>query len=144
MSNQFEQGQLVQTPKGKGQIDDISRGWFTVQLESGESAKFRAKDLTPADVGIYRMSDHIGKYRDRYQQAVSPTNGRSMNNGDPLAIYLEGKTWQEVCRIADEALGEEAGFHATKYERLNVGQRRMNAGNRLRAAIKRGDWLVPA
>lgn len=90
------------------------------------------------------MSRQLQKYRGGYQECVTASGNKSLNNGDEVASWLEGKDWAEVCRLADEVLGEEPGFHATKYERLNPGQRRMNSGNRIRAAVKRGDFQVPA
>lgn len=142
MAKQFEIGARVSSPKGEGEILAYKRGWYVVDLgdELGE-AKFRAKELSPA--GKIKMSDQLKKYRVGYIKSVGPDGSRSMSNGDDLAQHLEGKSWEEVCKLADEVLGEEVGFHAAKYQNLNLGARRMNAGNRIRAAIKRGDWRVP-
>ena len=90
------------------------------------------------------MSRQLQKYRGGYKVCITASGTKSLNNGDAVAQFLEAKDWLEVCNLADEVLGEEPGFHAAKYERLNPGQRRMNAGNRIRAAVKRGDWQVPA
>jgi hypothetical protein len=143
MSKQaFNTGDRVSTPKGEGEILDYKRGWFIVDLgeEEGE-CKFRAKDLSK--VGKVKMSEQLKRYRVGYQKSIGPDGSRSMNNGDDLAAFLEGKSWEEVCKLADEVLEEVPGFHAAKYQKLNLGARRMNAGNRIRAAIKRGDWEVP-
>ena len=42
-----------------------------------------------------------------------------------------------MVRVAEVALGFPKGELAKRYESLNRGQRRMNAGNRIRAAVKR-------
>jgi hypothetical protein len=137
---EFEIDTRVQTPDGEGTIVGYKSGWFSVEFSSGEISKYRAKDLTKA--GKVTMAEQLRKYRHNYHVSAGP-NGKSLNNGDELARYLEGKDWRQVCELADQVLDVELGFHATKYERLNVGQRRMNAGNRIRAAVKRGDWNVP-
>lgn len=88
----------------------------------------------------YTMSKQLQKYRARYKPSITAKGTKSLNNGDPIAQLLEGKEWEEVCKLADEILGEPAGHHATKYANLNPGQRRMNSGNRIRAAWKRGEF----
>jgi hypothetical protein len=90
------------------------------------------------------MSQQLQRYRGKYQTCVTARGAKSLNNGDPVAQLLEGKDWSEVCKLADEVLNEEPGFHAQKYERLNPGQRRMNSGNRIRAAWKRGEFQIDA
>ena len=90
------------------------------------------------------MARQLAAYRSGYKPCVTASGAKSLNNGDPIAQLLEGKDWSEVCALADKVLGEEPGFHAAKYERLNPGQRRMNSGNRIRAAWKRGEFEVEA
>ena len=53
------------------------------------------------------------------------------------------KTAKEVCELADRFTPIKDGqSHWERYQRLNEGQRRMNSGNKLRAAIKRGELIV--
>jgi hypothetical protein len=87
----------------------------------------------------YNMGNHIARYRERYSRSVAASGAKSLNNGDDLAGYLEMKTAKEVCSLADEFTPIKGGqTHYARYERLNEGQRRMNSGNKLRAAIKQG------
>ena len=88
------------------------------------------------------MSATLAKYRSRYTVSVAPSGRKSLNNGDEIAEILEGRDAKEVLVIAEQLLGLEAGELQVKYERLNVGQKRMNGGNRIRSAIKRGDVTV--
>jgi hypothetical protein len=84
----------------------------------------------------YRMSNQLRKYRARYQRSVAASGSKSLNNGDALAAYLEMKTGKEVCELADKFLPMDGQTHFERYARLNEGQKRMNAGNKLRAAVK--------
>jgi hypothetical protein len=72
------------------------------------------------------------KYKERY--------GSAQHCGDGIALALkdylgEAKDKQE--RLLRFATAN--GLWDDKYDALNVGMQRMNIGNRLRAAIKRGD-----
>lgn len=89
------------------------------------------------------LSSQIRKYRNRYKRAhITKSGERSVSNGDPVAIALQGLDPEEVCELADELFSQPEGFHDTKYSGLNPGHRRMCAGNRIRAAVKRGDVIV--
>lgn len=117
------------------------------ELRSRRLNKSQKEQLKELEIEIenygepkYTMSKQLQKYRGRYQVCVTSNGTKSLNNGDPIAQLLEGKSWEEVCKLADEVLGEEPGHHATKYANLNPGQRRMNSGNRIRAAWKRGEY----
>jgi hypothetical protein len=88
------------------------------------------------------MAGTLAKYRTHYTTSVSPSGRKSLNNGDPIAAVLEGRDATEVLRIAEELLDFAPGELVAKYERLNPGQRRMNGGNRIRSAIKRGDITI--
>ena len=89
------------------------------------------------------MAEKLRKAREeRYVMGVSPTGAKSANCGDAMAQFLEGMTAEQVCELADEFTPLEKGDHATKYANLNAGARRMNAGNKLRAAAKRGEIQV--
>ena len=94
--------------------------------------------------GEYSMAGQLKKYRERYQVSITATGSKSLSNGDKLAKFLEQKTPNEVCAIADTACEKENGFHQARYQNLNPGQQRMNAGNKLRALVKKGEWQVPA
>lgn len=88
------------------------------------------------------MSKTLAKYRVNYQPSIAPSGRKSLNTGDKLATILAGMEPLAVIRLAEQVLGLEAGELLTKYEHLNRGQQRMNAGNRIRAAVKRGDITI--
>jgi hypothetical protein len=92
---------------------------------------------------VYRMSDVLKKYRGGYKK-VQRARGVSLNNGDPIAKLLEPINPEEMPRVAEVALGLEEGELLEKYGHLNNGQIRMNCGNRIRNAVKRGDLNADA
>lgn len=57
--------------------------------------------------------------------------------GDATASRLAGMGLAAVIAEAEQVSGLEAGALSTKYASLNLGQQRMCAGNRIRAAAKK-------
>jgi hypothetical protein len=88
------------------------------------------------------MSEKLRKAKENYEVSVSASGNKSYSTGDDVAHFLEGKSADEVCALADEFTPLEKGTHAARYEGLNEGARRMNSGNKLRAAVKRGDLVL--
>lgn len=84
------------------------------------------------------MKSQLEKFRVNYVDSVSASGNKSQHNGDGLAVALAGLTGIQVCDIAESVLELDFDLGA-KYAHLNEGQKRMNAGNRLRAAIKNED-----
>jgi len=89
-----------------------------------------------------KQSRVLRKYRDGYADTTSHSGHKSKNNGDDVAIALAGLAAADVMTIADQLLGWDAGTLATKYEKLNEGQKRMNSGNRIRNGFKKGIWTI--
>lgn len=85
------------------------------------------------------MAAKLRRAREHYEISVSASGNKSFYNGDDVAVMLEGKSADEVMALADEFTPLDKGTHAKRYARLNLGSRRMNAGNKLRAAVARGD-----
>lgn len=86
-------------------------------------------------------------YRDKYAKNATE-HGRkahtfegraTLNNGDQLALLLESLSPQETCNLCDAVQELKTGETQAKYAHLNQGMQRMNAGNRIRAVIKRED-----
>lgn len=67
----------------------------------------------------------------------------SVDSGDALAVFLRGKTVEQIAAICEAAGVGGAAALMERYARLNKGQQRMNLGNRLRTAIKDGTWKLP-
>jgi hypothetical protein len=70
-----------------------------------------------------------------YENGVSGAGSKTKHNGDPVAIALNGLTIEESAVIAGTLMGVPADEMQAKYAHLNVGQQRMNLGNRIRGAV---------
>lgn len=85
------------------------------------------------------MSSVLNSARKGYVKALSYAGNISADNNDQVAEALRGLTPAQVCLVADMVKDELPGFYESRYGNLNVGQRRMNAGNVIRAAHKNGE-----
>ncbi len=90
--------------------------------------------------GKRNMAETLNHYRAAYEDTAAYSGRLSKNNGDEIAKILGGLEPKAVIRAAEVLLDLEKGELWAKYERLNPGQQRMNAGNRIRAGVKRGDF----
>jgi hypothetical protein len=85
----------------------------------------------------YNMSNHIRPYRAKYETTRNATGRKTKICGDDLSQALRTLLPNQAVRLAAKLLDRDDVL--TKYESLNPGQQRMNSGNLLRNAIKRGD-----
>jgi hypothetical protein len=133
----------VITPKGPGSVVSAAvKGWVPVELEDGKTHKFRASQLK-----IAKAADEGTRIRpdwDSLTKVQAASGKRSFDNADTIAVKMRGKTLEEVAEIASVILVEQGeGMTAVellaKYSHLNPGHQRMCIGNKVRAAIKRGE-----
>ena len=85
------------------------------------------------------MAQTLARYRARYPKATKPNGKSTQDLNDRIAQMLRPLEPTDVCLIADRVFELEAGSHVAKYAGLNNGQKRMNSGNRIRAAFKKAD-----
>lgn len=85
------------------------------------------------------MSQTLKKYSQMYIKAESYSGRKSLVSDNDLSAALAGLDPATVIYFAEKILDFPEGELLAKYAHLNPGQKRMTAGNRLRAAIKRGD-----
>lgn len=123
---------------GNGIVHAVKTGWFTIELDNGDTIKARAKDLSllgeikagyvKAGICTYDPSRYV-------RHDVKTESGRkAFDIGDKVADHLRGKTLEEIYVIAAKALGESVKDLASRYGHLNPGQQRMCLGNRMRNA----------
>ena len=86
------------------------------------------------------MAETLANYRKNYEDTAAYSGRLSKHNGDLVAQALAGSEPKTVIRAAELLLGLDPGELWARYERLNRGQQRMNAGNRIRAGVKREDF----
>lgn len=115
---------------GNQAVIETDQGGFELTLELSSLSLF---------VETKTMSSTLSKYRAKYEPSISANGRKSLNTGDDFARLVVGASAAEVCSLADAIFEAGEGHHAARYSKLNIGQQRMNSGNRVRAAIKRGD-----
>lgn len=94
-----------------------------------------AKPVTATGGGIDALKEAAKRYQ--HNKEVKTAGGHvSVNNGDELAVRLQGKTLDEVYAFAAKQLKVDEAELRTRYAHLNVGMQRMNLGNKVRAAAK--------
>lgn len=69
---------------------------------------------------------------EKYQRAKAASGAMSQHNGDAVAQTLVGLPLESVLAIANKMTSTDL---TGKYAHLNVGQQRMNLGNRIRGAV---------
>lgn len=102
-----------------------------------------AEDDEPEESGS-KMAKALRKYRPGYVRTMSYAANLSADNGDQVAEIIRGLTPDQACFVADWVKEAFTGTHAARYASLNIGQRRMNAGNVIRACVKGGSTTIEA
>lgn len=97
-------------------------------------------DLIAEESAACRMARQLKAARVRYTKTRRPSGAASADNADAIARALRDYEPLEVCEIADKVFRLPSGSHESKYSRLNPGQKRMNAGNRIRG-LWRKLWI---
>lgn len=69
---------------------------------------------------------------EKYQRAKAASGAVSQHNGDVVAQTLAGMPLESVLAIANKMTSVDL---SAKYTHLNLGQQRMNLGNRIRGAV---------
>jgi hypothetical protein len=110
--------------------------------DEGQATPEVATETPELTVG-QQMSATLKKHRAGYKATKSASGNKSLDNGDPIATKLRGLAPEQVVALAQAILvpaeGETIPDLSAKYAHLNPGQRRMNAGNLIRNANKRGE-----
>lgn len=136
-----------------------AKGWYSLVLRDEPEVTLKARladlelvdgseldeiesELEDEELKASRMAEQLKKYRERYTICVAKSGKKSLNNGDPVARALEYMDWEEVMGVCCRLLVLDYYELETKYAHLNLGARRMNCGNRIRAAYRKGDATV--
>lgn len=117
---------------------DEEQAFEDLELDAEETNELDAEELADEEDGN-KMAETIRKYREAYTKVVSYNGNNSLDNGDEVAEVLRGMSPDETCALADKVFEQPAMHHAERWQHLNAGSRRMNAGNRIRGAVKRGE-----
>lgn len=128
-------GEMIEVAK----INDLTEAQWMEEIEECIAQREVEDEDEESEEEDSTMAGTLNKYRPTYVKTVNWSGTASVDNGDEVAEMLRGLNPDETCAIADHLFGELPGTHFAKYQYLNRGQRRMNAGNRIRALIKRGE-----
>ena len=121
----------------RGEFVSAKSGWVTYLTRDGAIRKARASKVEAVDATAMAP---LKTARVAYTQQKLDDGRRTIHCGDEVATALLGLAPDQVVDLAAELVRADA---ATRWQHLNPGQRRMNASNVIRGAIRRGD-LVPA
>ena len=105
------------------------------------AAPIPSRSIVPVE---YRKAMAAASKADPVRSAAKTARGNAVvDNGDPVAARLRGQPLDATWALATEAMGESTvQLLKVRYEKLNVGQIRMNVGNRIRAMIKDGTFVL--
>lgn len=94
-------------------------------------------DLDEALTIAQQMAEALRKARVRYTKTRRPSGAMSADCADALARELREIEPADAMTLCDKVMQEPIGTAEAKYANLNNGQKRMNSGNRIRAALKK-------
>lgn len=107
-----------------------------IELPVDQVEEIEAEEEEESAAGT-EMARALAKARKRYRAVVKSSGTKSADCGDGLALAMQNLEPLEVAALADEIMNQSAGYHGTRYGKLNAGQIRMNSGNRIRAHYKK-------
>lgn len=142
MTKQDLAGLVVEQDGERKLVEKHAAGWLT--FADGTKSRTKGWEVCEEQPVKRSMANTLNVYRGNYEPSIAAGGRKSLNCGDDLAGLLAGLEPEQVIKLAELALDLGPGLLQAKYDNLNPGQKRMNAGNRIRAAIKRGDLEMDA
>lgn len=132
-----------------GIVIDVAKGWYTVEMNDTEEEviiKMRQADLeiwVEEEAEEKSMSGTLNKYRKNYQTTHTAKGNKSQSSKlSVTARHMEGYDHGQVAQMAASLLdAAELTSLYHQYAHLNNGQMRMNCGNKINNAVKRGDLI---
>ena len=136
------------------EIVETNGGWSTIQFADGMQRKVRNGEWVEmieekveytlqealaeeAQMGKIRRCVNTTYDPSHYVKVKSKSGHATLHNGDPVAQKLATMDLDDIYSYAATILKMPKQELIDKYEHLNVGMRRMNIGNRIRAALKK-------
>lgn len=143
-----------------GVVASVAKGWFVVSTNDEliklrlkqlafhveQEAKFESDEEELSDA--CKMAKALRDARTGYEKATTVLGKATMDSGDQLAIELRTMPLIGTMILSNMVVqpllhGTGKSYDAFKqYGHLNEGQRRMNSGNKIRGAIKRGETTI--
>lgn len=144
------EGKPAKAPKPR-KVRDEDDEEFEDEDEQEDADEFDAEIDDPEDDEEGDDEDEgRSKVKKKYKRAYKPTKNK---NGDELGFLItdhvaerdeQGNIAKPLRLDADklENFARANGVWKADYNNLNIGMRRMNIGNRLRAKLKKGDFEI--
>lgn len=123
-----------------GTVLAYEKGWYTIVLESGEETKRRGKDLEAVEdeeTTGGTMAKKLSHYARGYVKTTNISGQTTRICGDQLSQELLSMDLVATYNFAASILGQTENDLRARYGHLNIGQQRMNLGNRIRGALRR-------
>lgn len=112
---------------GEGSADDCDYTLLPLDYDPETAAE-------EAEEAATRMAKQLEKYRANYVLGIAASGRKSLHNGDDVAQALESMDVDDLFALVNNLFDIDL---RDRYNGLNLGQKRMNLGNRIRAAFKK-------
>lgn len=136
------------------EVVETNGGWSTIQFADGMQRKVRNGEWVEmidekveytlqealaeeAEMGKIRRCVNTTYDPSHYVKAKSKSGHATLHNGDPVAQTLATMDLDEIFAHVATMTGHDEIALRKMYAHLNVGMKRMNLGNRLRAWYKK-------
>lgn len=102
-----------------------------------KAKKAKSKGQKVEGMGVLReYAEKYEKPTDKKGERLKTAAGNPVvDSGDEVAVALRGKDLAQVYEVVAKRIGESVPALKKKYGHLNLGQQRMNLGNRLRGHL---------
>jgi len=118
------------------------------EYDDADQADSDEEEEEEAEGNPQSMANKLRRARGGYHATRAYSGKQSLNNGDNLAKALAGASPAQAIAAAEAVQNtydeENTPDLTAKYAGQNPGQMRMNAGNRIRGSVKRGDITAAA
>ena len=98
--------------------------------------KVATKSKAPKGEGKVPIAQALAAHRPNYEKGKLEDGRSFIDNGDEAAQTLRGSTLDEVYALVAKHMGVTQKDLKAKYAHLNLGQQRMNLGNRFRRILR--------
>ena len=110
--------------------------WTSDEGEADEEGSVEDA-LDEAEEHASKMAEALRRARVRYVKDRRPDGAATAHCNDLIARELRDYDPEDVCKLCDRVFALPIGTTLARYDGLNNGQKRMNAGNRIRGAWRK-------
>jgi hypothetical protein len=141
MSHKVRASQLSPTVESMVANEESAEAENTTEADIEDLAEDSAPEESAEAKPRNPMSQHIIGHSKNYVTSLNVNGDKTRICGDELSVVLLKFSVDEIVQMAGTIKGCSL---VEKYAALNPGQRRMNAGNIIRSALKKGKVTISA